>query len=63
MQFYDVRTRQHVDIPDENCEKVVFAKGTSKERYAFKGVTPAGNKVMKFCSKTDYDASTLKEGA
>ena len=62
MKFYNLKKKVHVEVPDSQCVKVIFGKGTNKERYAFRATTADGDKLMKFCKRADYDASPIKEG-
>lgn len=60
MKFYNLKVKAKVEVPDSECVKVIFNKGTNKERYAFRAVTATGDKLMKFCNKADYDASPIR---
>lgn len=56
MQFYNLKLRKHEEIANSECTKVVY-NGKSP-RYAFRAVGSDGTKLIKFCSKADYDAAT-----
>ena len=58
MDFYNVKKRQHVEIAEKNCEKIIYKKETSKGvqvRYGVKAVDTDGTKLTKFVSKATYD--------
>jgi hypothetical protein len=59
IQFYNVRKRSKVQIPEDQVEKRKLEsktkKGDLRVRYAFAAVDEDGTKMIKFCSKSDYD--------
>lgn len=57
MKFYDMKARTTVELPDSACTKVEYTHPTKASRYAFRGLTTDGHKVVKFCSKADFDAA------
>ena len=64
IEFYDVKLREKVQIPESEVKKVKYEK-TSKEgkvnvRYAFKAVNE-GTNLTKFASKDDWDALDAPE--
>jgi hypothetical protein len=59
IQFYNVRKRSKVQISEDQVEKRKLEsktkKGDLRVRYAFAAVDEDGTKMIKFCSKSDYD--------
>lgn len=63
MQFYNLKTRSHVEIPDSEVQKVKMTRATKtgeQVRYALTA-THEGNKLFKFVSEATYKASSAKE--
>jgi hypothetical protein len=57
IEFYNVRTRAKVQVPESEVRKVVYqTKGGT--RYGFRG-THDGVTLTKFISKATYDASSV----
>lgn len=60
IEFYNVKKKAKVQIPNEEVKKVKFEKasknGVIRVRYAFKAVDEDGTKLTKFCSKADYNS-------
>lgn len=64
MEFYDLKTRNKVDITDANITKMKITSKTkagSNVRYALVG-NHEGRKLYKFVSEATYKASQAKEG-
>jgi hypothetical protein len=65
MQFYDVKNKEKVEIPDSDISKKKFniTTKTGKEmvRFAFVGKTSDGRSLTKFASQADWDASSAPE--
>ena len=59
IQFYDVKSRQKVGVPEERIRKTTFERqnkdGSITTRHAFRGEYE-GRKLTKFASKSDWDA-------
>ena len=59
IQFYDVRRREKVDVPESNIKKTSFERTTKagklQIRYALRAEV-GGSKLTKFVSKADWDA-------
>lgn len=56
VQFYDVKTRQKVEIPDSDIRKTTYSKeGSSTVRYALRA-THNGTNLTKFVKKEDWDS-------
>jgi hypothetical protein len=64
IQFYDVKTRQKVGVPESDLRKTKFTKetkeGGTRATYALLA-THDGRKLMKFCSKADWEALAVPE--
>lgn len=60
IEFYNVKKKAKVQIPDEEVKKVKFEKasknGVIRVRYAFKAIDEDGTKLTKFCSEADYNS-------
>ena len=60
IEFYNVKKKAKVQIPNEEVKKVKFEKasknGVIRVRYAFKAVDEDGTKLTKFCSEADYNS-------
>lgn len=57
MKFYNVKTRTSVDVPESACTKVIYGKGTNKQRFAFRAKWE-GVQYTKFCKQADFEAAT-----
>lgn len=56
IQFYDVKSRQKVDIPESELRKTTYSKeGSSTVRYALRA-THNGTNLTKFVKKEDWDS-------
>jgi hypothetical protein len=64
IQFYDVKSRQKVSIPESSVRKTKFERttkdGSRQTRYALRTVYD-GTKLTKFCSKADWEALDVPE--
>ena len=64
IQFYDVKTREKVGVPESNIRKTRFEKetkdGGTRTTYALLA-SHDGRKLMKFCSKADWEALAVPE--
>lgn len=65
VSFFDVKTRQSVDVGEENIKKVKFERtlksGSVQIRYALKAQHD-GRNLFKFVSKNDWDGLNVPEG-
>jgi hypothetical protein len=64
MQFYNLKTRSHVDIPESSVRKVKMTRKTKsgeQTRYAFTAEYQ-GSKLFKFVNEATYKSSSAKEG-
>lgn len=64
MQFYNLKTRSHVEIPDDQVEKIQMERATktgSQIRYAMTA-QHEGSKLFKFVSQEAYNDSKAKVG-
>ena len=63
MQFYNLKTRSHVEVPEADVHKVQIkskTKNGEQTRYAFTA-THEGQKLFKFVSEKAYTESSAKE--
>ncbi len=63
MKFYNLKTRSHVEVPEESIQKMKMVRKTKsgeQTRYAFTA-THEGQKLFKFVSEKDYMASKASE--
>lgn len=63
MQFYNLKTRSHVDVPDGDVQKKKMVRKTKtgdQVRYAFTA-TYQGTPLFKFVNEATYKASSAKE--
>ena len=60
MEFYNVKTRQKVDVPESGLTKRTLVQKSGKQTYA---VTAEDNgaKLVRFVSKQQYDALQVPE--
>jgi hypothetical protein len=63
MQFYNLKTRSHVDVPDGDVRKMKMTRKTKsgeQVRYALTA-TYQGSKLFKFVNEAAYKASSAQE--
>lgn len=63
MNFYNLKTRSHVDVPDADIRKMKMVRKTKngeQVRYALTA-TYQGTKLFKFVNEATYKASSAKE--
>ncbi|HVT13964.1 MAG TPA: hypothetical protein VHE55_17000 [Fimbriimonadaceae bacterium] len=63
MQFYNLKTRSHVDVPDGDVRKMKMTRKTKsgeQTRYALTA-NYQGTKLFKFINEASYKSSTCKE--
>jgi len=58
MEFYDVKIRAKVQVPESKVKKVKITQKNGQVRFAFRGYTDDNRKLTKFCSQKDWDASS-----
>jgi hypothetical protein len=56
VEFYDVKTRQKVQIDDSKVKRVTFKTKKGGIRYGLRAQTADGRKLTKFVSKADWDS-------
>ncbi|MBM3925225.1 MAG: hypothetical protein FJ320_04450 [SAR202 cluster bacterium] len=61
MQFYNVKTRKKVDVPDSRIKKVVLKRKTGGQTYAATA-EDNGVKIFKIISKAQYDSLKAAKG-
>ena len=60
MEFYNVRTKQKVDIPESGLRKRTMVQKNGRHTYAVTG-EENGTKLVRFVSKQQYDALQVPE--
>ena len=63
MQFYNLKTRSHVDVPDSEVKKVRMTRKTKngeQVRYALTA-TFEGSKLFKFVNEATYKAMNVPD--
>ncbi len=63
MQFYNLKTRAHVEVPDSDIRKVKMVRKTKsgeQTRYALKA-DYQGSSLYKFVNEATWKASAAKE--
>ncbi len=63
MKFYNLKTRSHVDVPEDKVKKMKMVRKTKsgeQTRYAFTAEFE-GAKLFKFVNEKDYKASKAPE--
>lgn len=60
IEFYNVKKKERVQIPENSVSKAAIKKTTKSGgtviRYSLKAVDSDGTKLSKFCSKAFYDS-------
>jgi hypothetical protein len=62
VEFYDVKTRQKVSLPESDVVKTTFTTKNGQTRYGLRGKTKDGRMLTKFVSKSDWESMKLPEG-
>ena len=60
MEFYNVKTRQKVDLPESGLKKRTLMQKNGRHTYAVTG-EENGTKLVRFVSKQQYDALQVPE--
>ena len=60
MEFYNVKTRQKVNISESNLRKRTLVQKTGRHTYAVTG-EENGTKLFRFVNKDQYDALQVPE--
>ena len=60
MEFYNMKTRQKVDIPESDLSKRTLVQKNGRHTYAVTGEED-GAKLFRFISKQQYDALQVPE--
>lgn len=63
MQFYNLKTRSHVEVPEGDVKRMKMIRKTKsgeQTRYAFTA-TFEGSKLFKFVNEATYKASSAEE--
>lgn len=59
VEFYDVKTRQKVQIDDANVKRVTFQTKKGGVRYGLRAYTEDKRKLTKFVSKADWEGMSF----
>jgi hypothetical protein len=59
MEFYNVKKRQKVNVPDNKLTKTVYEGKGGQKRYAVRAVDNDGTKLTKFVSKDTFDSLSV----
>ena len=65
MQFYNLKTRSHVDVPEGDVRKMKMTRKTKsgeQTRYALTA-NYQGTKLFKFINEASYKSSSAKEAS
>lgn len=60
MQFYNVKKREKVEIPDDQMKKTVY-ESRGRKRYAVRAVDDDGTNLTRFVNKETYDELDVPE--
>lgn len=60
MEFYNLKTKQRVDIPESSLKKRTTVQKNGRHTYAVTG-EENGTKLVRFVSKQQYDALQVPE--
>ncbi len=55
VEFYDVKLKKKVSLPESQVKKVTFKTNKGQIRYGLRGKTSDGRNLTKFISKADWD--------
>jgi hypothetical protein len=61
IEFYDVKIRKKVKIPEKDVTKTTFTTNNGQIRYGIRGKTADARKLTKFVSKADWDKLKVPE--
>lgn len=62
IEFYDVKTRKKVSLPEKDVVKTKFTTKNGQTRYGLRGKTSDGRNLTKFVSQKEWEKLKLKEG-
>ena len=60
MEFYNVKTRQKVEVPESGLSKSTLVRKNGRSTYVVTG-EDNGTKLVRFVSKQQYDALQVPE--
>ncbi len=61
VDFYDLKLRKHVLIPENNITKAKFRTRRGHQRHALRGKTSDGRSLAKFISKAEWESLPFPE--
>lgn len=59
IEFYDIKLKKKVQLPEEDVKKVTFTTKNNQVRYGLRGTTEDKRKLTKFVSKAEWDKLNL----
>ncbi|MBN1967003.1 MAG: hypothetical protein JW910_20285 [Anaerolineae bacterium] len=62
IEFYDVKFRKKVSLPEKDVVKTTFTTKNGQLRYGLRGKTADGRTLTKFVSKSDWEKMNLPKG-
>ncbi|MBN1201680.1 MAG: hypothetical protein JXJ20_07490 [Anaerolineae bacterium] len=62
IEFYDVKIRKKVSVPESDVVKTTFTTKKGQVRYGLRGKTADGRTLTKFVSKSDWESMNLPRG-
>lgn len=61
MEFYSVKKRKKVEIPDDQIKKTTYEGRGGQVRYAVRGTDDDGTNLTKFVSKDVFESLDVPE--
>jgi hypothetical protein len=61
VEFYDVKIRKKVSIPEKDVKKTKFTAKNGQVRYGLRAKTEDGRNLTKFVSKGDWEKMSVPE--
>jgi hypothetical protein len=62
LEFYNLKTRKRIEVPDSQVKKVALTQKTGRRSYALTAEVD-GTRLFRFIGKAQYDASPAPEAA
>jgi hypothetical protein len=61
IEFYDVKLRKKVSIPESKVRKTTFTTKNGQVRHGLRATTDDGRNLTKFVSKSEWDKLKVPE--
>lgn len=61
VEFYDVKIRKKVSIPEKEVKKTTFTAKNGQIRYGLRAKTSDGRNLTKFVSKADWEKMNVPQ--